>query len=200
MARSAPQVLAGLQSLPAEGWGLPPQDDPASNFARLLAAPAAETARAEARAEQLLVEADPRATTDLLAEWERLLGLPDPCAPNLTAAGGATVAQRRARVVQRLTGRPRARPADYVALAASLGVAITITEFRHHTCELSCEAPLYDPAWDFAWQATAPATLVIDATCEDGAETPLRIFGDPSLECFIRRAAPPHTIVLFAYA
>ena len=195
MARAPDQVLAGLLALPAEGWALPRDAD--STWGRTLAPLAAELAQAEARAEALLDATDPRTPGDLLAEWERLAGLPDPCI--IEPAGGASVGQRIGRVLQRLTRRRGARPADMVALAAGLGITVTITEHREHHCELGCEAPVAGPDWDWAWTVGAPATSVVDATCEDHCETPLRRWGDNALECFIRREAPPHLTVLFAY-
>lgn len=200
MARSADQVLDGVLGLLPEGLALPRERD--SRFAALLRAPAAELARVEMRAEALLVEADPRATVELLPEWERMAGMPDPCAPNFALDGTplATLAQRQLRLAQRVTGQPGARPADYIALAASLGITVTITEYREHTCEAGCVTPVYGPDWRFAWTVNGPATPVTDTTVEDGCELPLRSWGIAPLECFIRRQAPPHTTPLFAYS
>lgn len=200
MPRSPDQVLDAMLGLLPEGMALPREPD--SRFSALLRGPAAEFARVEAGAEALLAEVDPRATGTLLPEWERMAGMPDPCAPNFALDGTplATLAQRRARLAQRVTGLPGARPADIIALAASLGITVTITEYREHSCEDHCEAPIYGTAWRFAWRVNAPATSIVESTCEDDCETPLRIWGNGPLECVIRRAAPPHTVPLFAYA
>ncbi|MCA3418095.1 MAG: DUF2313 domain-containing protein [Roseomonas sp.] len=65
---------------------LPPGDalprEPGSRLERLLSVPAAELARVDGRVEALLREADPARTTEMLADWERALGLPDECYPN----------------------------------------------------------------------------------------------------------------------
>ncbi|MFN8989968.1 MAG: putative phage tail protein [Betaproteobacteria bacterium] len=65
---------------------LPPGDalarEPGSVLERLLSVPAAELARVDGRVEALLLESDPARTTEMLADWERALGLPDECYPN----------------------------------------------------------------------------------------------------------------------
>jgi uncharacterized protein YmfQ (DUF2313 family) len=65
---------------------LPPGDalarEPGSRLERLLSVPAAELARVDGRVEALLTESDPARTTEMLADWERALGLPDICYPN----------------------------------------------------------------------------------------------------------------------
>ncbi len=65
---------------------LPPGDalarEPGSVLERLLTVPAAELARVDGRVEALLVESDPARIAEMLADWERALGLPDECYPN----------------------------------------------------------------------------------------------------------------------
>jgi uncharacterized protein YmfQ (DUF2313 family) len=65
---------------------LPPGDalarEPGSRLERLLSVPAAELARVDGRVDALLLESDPARTTEMLADWERALGLPDECYPN----------------------------------------------------------------------------------------------------------------------
>ena len=65
---------------------LPPGDalarEPGSVLERLLSVPAAELARVDGRVDALLLESDPARTVEMLADWERALGLPDICYPN----------------------------------------------------------------------------------------------------------------------
>lgn len=65
---------------------LPPGDalvrEPGSVLERLLSVPAAELARVDGRVDALLLESDPARTAEMLADWERALGLPDVCYPN----------------------------------------------------------------------------------------------------------------------
>jgi uncharacterized protein YmfQ (DUF2313 family) len=73
---------------------LPPGDalarEPGSVLQRLLAVPAAELARVDGRVEALLTESDPARTTEMLADWERALGLPDVCYPNFAFSRAST--------------------------------------------------------------------------------------------------------------
>lgn len=189
----APDYLAQIAALLPPGAALPREPD--SVLMRLLAGPAEELARVEARAAALLDEADPRGASELLADWERVAGLPDPC-----LGPSPTIAQRRARLVQQLTQTRGQSPAFFVAVAQQLGAATaSVTEFREHDCEQSCEAPVHGPEWRHAWRLNLPAVPVTDSTVEDGAETPLRVWGDTTIECVVRGLAPAHTTVLFAY-
>ncbi|WP_157081126.1 putative phage tail protein, partial [Novosphingobium naphthalenivorans] len=72
---------------------------PDGTFARLLLALAAEFARIDSRALDLIGEADPRTTLELLPDWERVAGLPDSCtgAPD-------EVAERQAALHQKIAG------------------------------------------------------------------------------------------------
>jgi uncharacterized protein YmfQ (DUF2313 family) len=112
----------------------------------------------------------------------------------------ATVAERRARVLARLIERFEPTPAAIIGLAARLGDAVTLTEFSPHDCEDACEAPLLDDAWAHAFQVAGASALVVEFTCEDGAETPLNQWRTGAYECAIRRFAPAHTVPIFSYA
>lgn len=110
--------LAQLKALlpPGPAWSR----DLSTVLSRVLEAMAEALARVHTRAQQLRSEGDPRATTEALEDWERVIGLPDPC-----AGPSPTVDQRRAQVLARFrqAGGPSAEA--IVAFAADLGVAIT---------------------------------------------------------------------------
>lgn len=72
----------------------------------------------------LLLDAFPATTVGLLPEWEQTLGLPDPC-----AGPDPTIALRQAHVLARFQGFGGQSVPFFVAFAATLGFAITITEF-----------------------------------------------------------------------
>lgn len=187
--------LRQLQALlpPGPAW---PKDDDAT-LTRLLGALAAELARVDGRAQQLVEEADPRTVAELFADWERVAGLPDACAQAF--GGGQTMAQRRAALVGRLTTLGGQSPAYFIGLAAALGYAITITEFRAHCVNDDVEQPLYDTAWNFAWQVNAALNTVTAITVDSTVEDPLAAWGNALLECVIKRLKPAHTAVLFSY-
>lgn len=187
--------LRQLQALlpPGPAW---PKDDDAT-LTRLLAALAAELSRVDGRAQQLVEEADPRTVAELFADWERVAGLPDACAQAF--GGDQTMAQRCAALVGRLTTLGGQSPAYFVGLAASLGYAITITEFRAHCVNDDVECPLYDTAWNFAWQVNAALNTVTDITVDNTVEDPIAAWGNALLECVIKRLKPAQTTVLFSY-
>jgi uncharacterized protein YmfQ (DUF2313 family) len=186
------QQLQGLLP-PGPAW---PKDANAG-ITRMLHGLADELARVDGRAMQLLEEADPRTTAELLADWERVAGLPDACAVAL--GGTQTTAQRRAALLTRLTTVGGQSPAYFIGLAAALGYAITITEFHEHTVEDDVEHPLYGAAWNFAWQVNAALDTVNALTVEDTVGDPLAWWGNELLECVTKRLAPAHTLVLFSY-
>jgi uncharacterized protein YmfQ (DUF2313 family) len=112
----------------------------------------------------------------------------------------ATVSERRARILARLIERFEPTPAAIIGLAARLGSAVTLTEFRPRGCADDCEAPVLDEAWAHAFQVAGGAQQVADSTCEDTCETPLSQWRTGNYECAIRRFAPAHTVPIFTYA
>jgi uncharacterized protein YmfQ (DUF2313 family) len=80
----------------------------------------------DGRAADLLErESDPRKTIELLPDWERNWGLPDPCytAPQ-------TIAERQAALVARMTLWGSQSRQFYIDFAKQLGYTITISEYR----------------------------------------------------------------------
>lgn len=169
---------------------------PGSVLARLLEAIAAELAAIEERSGILIAECDPRTTAELLTDWERALGLPDPC----TGAQDNTAA-RRAAILGRLSDSGGQSRAWFIALAARLGYTVTITEFDAFTCGMTCGLPLNGQDWEYAWQVNAPQTTVTLFLAGAGvAGDPLASWGNDLLECVFERAKPAHTEVIFAYS
>jgi uncharacterized protein YmfQ (DUF2313 family) len=161
---------------------------------RLLCAIADELARVDARGDVLIDEADPRTTAELLSDWERVAGLPDTC-----VVVEQSTQQRRASLLQRLTSTGGQSRAYFIALAAALGIPITITEFAENSVEDDVEAPLNGVDWAYAWQVNAALNTVFEATVEDTVEDPFASWSNAPLECVISRLKPAHTIVLFVY-
>ena len=71
---------------------------------------------------RLAGEIDPRTTTDLIAEWEAALSLPDACLPSAD-----TIEKRRERILFRLSKRRWTTAQDWHDLAALFGLEIRIT-------------------------------------------------------------------------
>jgi uncharacterized protein YmfQ (DUF2313 family) len=80
----------------------------------------------ETRASWLLEnESDPRSTIELLPDWERNWGLPDPCydAPQ-------SIYERQVALVMRMTMQGGQSREFFIEVAAMLGYTITISEYR----------------------------------------------------------------------
>jgi uncharacterized protein YmfQ (DUF2313 family) len=100
---------------------------------------------------------DPRSTTELIADWERIAGLPDPCAN----VAPTTLEGRRAAVVARIIARGAGGPSVpfLIDVIVALGYArdgIIIRRFAHpaFTCESACvdEAAEDVLGWPYAWE------------------------------------------------
>jgi len=181
-----------LLALQPPGAALP--TDPKSTWAKLLHGLADELSRVDARAGALLDESDPRSTAELLEDWERIAGLPDACAED-----GQTVDQRRAAVHARVAGIGGQSIQYFVNLAARLGYAVTITEYRPHDVTHDVTHALYGEDWAHAWAVNVAQHAVFVHTVAGGVDDALATWGNARLECAIRAAAPAHTIVLFVY-
>jgi uncharacterized protein YmfQ (DUF2313 family) len=76
-------------------------------------------------ADLLEQESDPRITLELLPDWERAWGLPDPC-----YAEPQSIAERQQALVMRMTMLGAQSREFFIGVAASIGYTITITEYR----------------------------------------------------------------------
>lgn len=192
--RSRDDYFAELQALLPPGLAWP--RDPDAVLSHLLYAWTAELARHDARAAQLLEEADPSTCDGLLPEWEVWVGLPSPC----TSGESLSTNDRRAAVVQKLTDVGGQTVQDYIDLCARFGITVTVDEFDARTCMSDCMTPNYDHAWRFAWRINIPGSYSpAYFDCMTTIDRPLAWWGNRLLECIIRQRAQAHTIVLFAY-
>jgi uncharacterized protein YmfQ (DUF2313 family) len=151
---------------------------------------------AKALADLILIEADPRTTYELLADWERVAGLPGECVASLAQ----TVEQRRAALVAKLVERGGQSRAYFIALAAKLGYTVTITEYHEWTVNDDVEAALCGADWNFAFAVNAPLNTVVEWTVESDVEMPFAVWGNELLECAITADKPAHTVALFVYS
>jgi len=171
--------------------------DPGSVLMRFIASLAIEFARLDARAAQLLAESDPAATTELLADWERVVGLPDPC---VTQA--QTIAQRRQALEGRLTAVGGQSRRFFIELASRLGYTITIDEFRSAAEATAAGITFTGDEWAHTWRVNVPTPVSITyfRVGAGAVGEPLRAWSNEVLECQFNRYKPAHTRVLFAYA
>jgi uncharacterized protein YmfQ (DUF2313 family) len=70
-------------------------------------------------------ESDPRLTVELLPDWERNWGLPDPC-----YAEPVGISDRQKALVQRMTIMGAQSRAFFIGAAAGIGYTISISEYR----------------------------------------------------------------------
>ena len=193
MALDAPAYARMLKALLPRGplWRL----EADSLISRVLLAIADELARIDARADDLIREIHAPTTLELLPDFERVYGLPDPC-----LGEKPSTPQRIASLIAKITSTGGQTAGYYIGIAAALGFTITVTEFQEFDVEDDVEAPVYGPDWNFAWQVNAPLNTVIELTVEDTADDPLATFGNDQLECVLQALQPAHTTLIFAYA
>lgn len=145
---------------------------------------------------QLIAEAFPPTTSQLLEEWEATLGLPDPC-----AGEDQSVADRLNQVVARFTNAGGQSIATLIAYAAALGFDITIGEdapFRMGESVMGDH--LGGDDWMLAWQIQAPLSTIHYFVMGEGAMgDALQTFGNTLLECELTGLGPLHTFLTFVY-
>jgi len=192
----AADYLAQLQALLPRGlaWAT----DGAATITQLLRAWADEFARVDLRADQLLDAIDPSTTTELLAEWEAVAGLPDEC-----VSVTQTIEQRRAALVSKLISTGGQSRAYFISIAQAMGYPdATIEEFMGGmTCNDDCNDSLGDIDAIFIWRLNLPFSTAgrFVMTCNSDCNSALQSWGDAAIECRINKLKPAHTTVLFAY-
>ena len=146
-------------------------------------------ARLSARANDLIGDAFPCTTTDLLPEWEASLGLPDPCTGPL-----GSIQERVAAVCAKFTARGGQSVAYFIAVCEALGFGdVTIDEFPPTTGIVA--GPVY------TWRVNiyAATSTVWFRTGVSTAGDPLASWGSNVLECTLQLLKPAHTTIIFAY-
>ena len=170
----------------------------------------------DSRAADLLeIESDPRLTTELLPDWERNWGLPDPC---VTAP--QSIQARRVALVLKMTMMGGQSREFYEAVAAALGYTITITEYLPYICGISqCGDTRSidinpDSPSEYMWQLGPPEIRYywtvhvsglqlghfITGLGECGVDRLLSIGTAQDLECMLDRWKPAHTEIVFDYS
>jgi uncharacterized protein YmfQ (DUF2313 family) len=148
------------------------------------------------RSTNLLIDAFPATTVELLPEWEATLGLPDPC-----TVASPSLEQRQAAVVAKLISGGGQSAAYFVAFAAALGFAITIDQYWPFDADDPCDGPCYDEGWQFFWQVNAPdVTTFYFSADQSFADDPLETYDATELVCRISILAPAQTTVAFVFS
>lgn len=194
-AYSVDDLLRMRQNLLPRGMAWPRDVDALITHALRVLCPISQ--RFNDRAANLVVDAFPGTSTELLPEWEASVGLPDPC-----AGIAPTVAQRRAQVVARLVAQGGQSVAYFISVAAALGFPITITQFAPFRAGISRAGdPCCDEGWAYVWQVNAPTiTVKYFSAGKSSAGEPLATWGNTVLQCELERLSPAHTTLMFSYS
>lgn len=157
---------------------------PGSVMSHLLDGLAIEFDRVDRRALQLLLESEVWSTAELLTDYERVFGLPDPCVINTAL----TVQERRAALEARMTVVGGQSKRFFIEYAFRLGYTITIDEFFG-------EAGL-----EYTWRINSQGDAIRDFLVgESEVGEDLRSWGNEPLECAMNKLKPAHTVLLFGY-
>jgi uncharacterized protein YmfQ (DUF2313 family) len=165
---------------------------------RVLAGLAPEFARVDDRAADMMNEADPATVRELVPDWERVMGLPDPCM-------GATPAfeDRRKAVRERHVAIGGQSIPYFLSMVLAQGYPnVSITEHRAPRFGRSRFGRARFGSWkqQFFW------TVNLGRRVEGGRRWGTTQWGErfgmnqnEGIECLVKRYAPAHTVVLFNY-
>lgn len=168
------QVMSDL--LPV-GWVWP--RDPEAVQQRTIAGLAPEFARIYTRDCDLLAESDPCMALETITDWERVLGLPDPCTGLLE-----TLQQRRAMICAKIALYGRATLVSIEDYLRTLGFDVEINEGPGRF-DFQIWVAAETPVWFRAGQST----------CNER----IRTWGNIMLECGIEYVKPGHTRPILNY-
>ncbi len=156
----------------------------------------------DSRAGDLLErESDPRTTVELLDDWERAFGLPDPC-----LSEALTVADRQVALVNRMTIEGAQSRSFFIGLAERIGYQISIHEYSPFMCGISrCGVDSWEigsPEIRFYWRVLVSGARISwfrAGSGQSGVDPHVRTGIASDLECLLRRWKPAHTEIIFDY-
>lgn len=167
-------------------------------WSKFLLAIGDELARIRQAVLHLMDELDPRTTSDMLTDWEQAYGLPDPC-----IAAPTTEAERIRRLLTLVTMKGNLRKRFLEGIAYDIGMDVLLEEFTPATMGVSgCGDRMDGAAWRWAIFCHAPTTSVTKAYCgSSGIGDRLTDFGNPALECVLRKHIPvtSQNKIIFGY-
>lgn len=162
---TATHFTTAMQALLPRGPVWPRSDD--AELTDVIKGLAPVYAQNTVRANNLLVDAFPSTTTELLTDWEKTLGL-----PGRFGYTGTDVPTRRAQVVAALTDSGGQSLAFFIGKALQMGFTITINQFTFSHVGSPVDAPLYGVPWAYAMQINVATgtdvttlTAMLDAYC-----------------------------------
>ncbi len=147
----------------------------------LLRALGQELARVDARAAQLLDEADPLQLRELVPDWERVLGI--------SPGAGFPLQARAAEIAGRLRVTANMSASEFIAVAKTLGYTITLEELAER--------------WE--WRAFLPDgpfitfSVPAEETGGDPEDPPTEVTVQLGILVLLKRLKPAHTLALFQH-
>lgn len=166
----------------------------------------------DSRAADLLErESDPRKTIEILPEWERAWGLPDPCFPNATSIG-----ERQRMLVLVMTMLGGQSRAWFEWVADWIGFPIHFREWAPFMAGISRVGDTRNLDRDgfFRWEigppeirfywSVQPGTAAVvwfrAGSGQAGVDPHVRVQTAVDLACLFRRWKPAHTDLVFDYS
>jgi uncharacterized protein YmfQ (DUF2313 family) len=151
-------------------------------------------AAAHQRGDDLMREANPAQTVELINRYERLCGLPDSCAPD----GAQTLLQRQQRLDAKINIAGGINEQFYRNQLDALGYTTTTIE-QFQNLDISPN-PEWGDKWRYYWRVNIPSDATVEwQTCSSACNSAIRTWGDTVVECVIDKLCPSHTVVVFAY-
>lgn len=156
-------------------------------------------ARAHKRAEDVLREARPRSALEMLADWERVAGLPDPCSAGIVT----TLQERRDAVVARLTATGGQSRAYFAQIIDALGYTAEISEHRPFICGRSRVGDVlggpHSVRHTWRVKVNGPRVTLFRAGASQVGDKLGKITRAEDLECILHRLKPAHTNLIVSY-
>lgn len=161
-------------------------------------------------ADLLEQETDPRLSIEMLIDWERNWGLPDPC----FFFDGGGIEGRRKTLMRKMTIEGAQSRAFFTSVANDLGYAVIIREFSPFMVGVSEVGGVLDdtggPRWEigrpeirFYWTVSI-GDIALEwfrvSNSQTGIDPHLRIGYPTDLECLLNRWKPAHTRIVFDYS
>lgn len=190
-----------LRKLLPQGWAWLAKDEPGTDMYKLTASAPLEFCRIEERSFDLLDELDPQTTFEMITDWERLLALPDECAPE---DENLSIQERRNRIIQVLTTRGGQNALFYKQLASAFGYDIDVIDVKDNPPFRAgygrAGDRLTNGDWRYAFIVEAPTDSVVRFRAgQSSAGDPLLKVQNEVLECLFNKHKPAHTIAIFSF-
>jgi uncharacterized protein YmfQ (DUF2313 family) len=165
----------------------------------------------DGRAADLLErESDPRKTIELLPDWEKAWGLPDPCFPKAT-----TIGERQRMLVRYMTWLGGQSRQYFQNLMEWLGFTVTIKEFAPFMAGISNVGDTRpQPSDNFRWYVGPPEqrfywtvevgtpsiTWFRSSSGQAGVDPHMRLGIPDDLQCLLNRWKPSHTDLVMDFS